>query len=1515
MKLSFRAPPRSHRNRNNALLRRRILMKRNHAIAAAVLAILALFFSAPSARGQGSRHDGIVLGPQGRPVAGATIAVCTQPATITTTPCSPLASLYTDSTLTIPAPNPLLSDGLGNYHFYVAPGSYTVQVYGPGINTYTMTDVILPINPTNPNFGNLSALTLSLGGNLTVGGNASITGSLTAGSLNFGSFNPSTISTGTLSVTGTNTLSAVGNVQLKPQPPSDIVNKTKGENIVYASPNGSDSNDCLSWGTACLTLYHAYELLPIRKLTVGAGGGQIYFSQGTAMGGPVVNQGFWVMGSADANYCTISASNGLVRASNVVTVTCAAATTYTVGESIAIHNADNPDFDGTFTVASVAGSAFTYNQTAANESSQNGAATPAGWLPAKNVRVSGVSSQAMTGTNLANEAAAQLIAGSSTSSFLPGIWLNGVFAFSIDHMSLSACVPILIGEDSNGKLSDGQIAGMHITDSTFAANQGSGCGPTETIGANVLWLWEDHDTFGANSTAALASDQRANILINGGTGAASSSQEMYFTNLNFNGAGGLKADGATMPGSWGFVAHNILEESDGATPAQPAVWVASSNNAAFVEVSQAVVSDCPAGSMAAFQDDSSGPSQQFVVGPNIQGCGSNQPIQGPATVIAPRQTNANETTDAIAQHEYGFWGSGAGIPHFAAQIDDARRGFAPMAVRYTPLFDTLLDSTWNSAQVTKTAGISAPDGTSNAAEVSVASGSGALTNSTPPMTINTGDWVIGGVWAKPHAVGQTFGSPAPTGGIGIVALNFGPLTSQSETWPTGNTTQVVLIPTNPGDGHWEWFPFAMKVTSGASNSAISIYLYADSSHPIDYYAPIVLRVPAGAISDSEALETMQTLRPYSNTCPIGSVCGLSGQTLNIPGNAAFGGGRPWTDVSAFGAKCDDTTDDSVAIQNALASLPATGGILRFAGVCKTTSTITVSTPDVTFQGQGHFQFITQNSPLTYIDFQGTTANAITVSAQGFKMQDMGVEYPSTTGGPLAPPSAPVLSQVAGSGCPVQTEFAEITYVNPQGQTLVSPEASFAVTTGNCLKITSPAGSGNATGYNVFVSANSNNETMQNSSPIAIGTAWIQSGALVNLAYRPLLNTTTYSAVFDQGGGQYDGVKLFTPLANSAGTINTANGFTFSGCCAKLHNVYVAGFGNGIFGGGGDNDTSVTDSFIQSNFIGAYLAGSAGAAGVNFVRNDFENNTAGNIKLIYGTVYTIYQNYFEQQGTPPPFNIQLGDSSHPPQGGLVIQPGSVTISGNFMQCNLTSGVSPIVLNSLISANIEQNSFSQCGSQNIITNTVPSTAHVRIRGNISDTAPSSWLTATTGVSENDTSGTSLTPGLPVFYGLGIDSSSGASSEIFRSGGSSVWSTSATSTAFSFSYNGHNGETTAKFAPFGGQSFAGFMDNYGMTAGFVSVTESSGGITYDAGLGNTFEVTLNANNTNTSLINAQPGQWLQFIICQPASGGPFTSVWPANIHGGMTIGGTAGKCSAQGFVFDGTNAFATSSGVANQ
>ena len=152
-------------------------------------------FAAPLAFAQGSRKDDIAFGTNGRPLAGATITVCTSGAA--GTPCSPLATLYTDATLTVPSPNPFQADGLGNYHFYAAPGRYVVQISGNGINPYTIKDTILPNDPSTPSFNSVTATSISLGGNLTVGGNASVTGTLSAGV-----FNPSSISTGSLNVSG-----------------------------------------------------------------------------------------------------------------------------------------------------------------------------------------------------------------------------------------------------------------------------------------------------------------------------------------------------------------------------------------------------------------------------------------------------------------------------------------------------------------------------------------------------------------------------------------------------------------------------------------------------------------------------------------------------------------------------------------------------------------------------------------------------------------------------------------------------------------------------------------------------------------------------------------------------------------------------------------------------------------------------------------------------------------------------------------------------------------------------------------------------------------------------------------------------------------------------------------------------------------------------------------------------------------------------------------------------------------
>jgi hypothetical protein len=76
------------------------------------------------------RYDGTVQNAVGTALPGVSVAVLTQPANTSTQPGTPLASIFTDSTGATPLANPLTTDNLGNYFFYAAPGTYTIQIYG-----------------------------------------------------------------------------------------------------------------------------------------------------------------------------------------------------------------------------------------------------------------------------------------------------------------------------------------------------------------------------------------------------------------------------------------------------------------------------------------------------------------------------------------------------------------------------------------------------------------------------------------------------------------------------------------------------------------------------------------------------------------------------------------------------------------------------------------------------------------------------------------------------------------------------------------------------------------------------------------------------------------------------------------------------------------------------------------------------------------------------------------------------------------------------------------------------------------------------------------------------------------------------------------------------------------------------------------------------------------------------------------------------------------------------------------
>jgi hypothetical protein len=85
-----------------------------------------------------------------------------------------------------------------------------------------------------------------------------------------------------------------------------------------------------------------------------------------------------------------------------------------------------------------------------------------------------------------------------------------------------------------------------------------------------------------------------------------------------------------------------------------------------------------------------------------------------------------------------------------------------------------------------------------------------------------------------------------------------------------------------------------------------------------------------------------------------------------------------------------------------------------------------------------------------------------------------------------------------------------------------------------------------------------------------------------------------------------------------------------------------------------------------------------------------------------------------------------------------------------------------------------------------------------------------------------------------------------------------------------------------------------------------------TFDAAAANSFKVTLSGDVASSRLVNAHAGEFLYFEICQDRAGN-HRFAWPANVKGGMSVGLAPSSCSAQGFLFDGVNAYAISTGAA--
>lgn len=103
-----------------------------------LLLFLALFL--PSlAFGQNSAYQTVLFGPTGRPLAGATVTVCSSSGI--GIPCSPTVNIFNAAGVGIS--NPTFSDGQGNLEFWAPPGTYIYTITGNGI-TPTTKSALLP---------------------------------------------------------------------------------------------------------------------------------------------------------------------------------------------------------------------------------------------------------------------------------------------------------------------------------------------------------------------------------------------------------------------------------------------------------------------------------------------------------------------------------------------------------------------------------------------------------------------------------------------------------------------------------------------------------------------------------------------------------------------------------------------------------------------------------------------------------------------------------------------------------------------------------------------------------------------------------------------------------------------------------------------------------------------------------------------------------------------------------------------------------------------------------------------------------------------------------------------------------------------------------------------------------------------------------------------------------------------------------------------------------------------------
>lgn len=155
-----------------------------------------------------------------------------------------------------------------------------------------------------------------------------------------------------------------------------------------------------------------------------------------------------------------------------------------------------------------------------------------------------------------------------------------------------------------------------------------------------------------------------------------------------------------------------------------------------------------------------------------------------------------------------------------------------------------------------------------------------------------------------------------------------------------------------------------------------------------------------------------------------------------------------------------------------------------------TSVINAASPPPQGNATGYRLYVSAAGGTTLF-LQGTTV-PIGTGATLIAPPSTTTAAPTNNSTGINPPVIPVLTAGGTTGPAPRTEFWQTTYVDPNGETLPSPEATITLAQGQLTTVTSPAALGDATGYNVYAATASGQEVKQNALPIPLGTSYTEN---------------------------------------------------------------------------------------------------------------------------------------------------------------------------------------------------------------------------------------------------------------------------------------------------------------------------------------------------------------------------------------------------------------------------------------